>query len=106
MRPELFPTGRDQLRRLGATTLTVGLLGLAAIVYSMVNFVRGRASGEEWMLAGVGCCLLIGAVAASQVQGVLVSYGARLEALEKGASAGANRSVDGTPSRTGPSNQV
>ena len=106
MRPELFPTGRDPLRRLGTTTLLAGLLGLAAVVYSMVNFVRGRAGGEEWMFVGVGGCLLVVAVLASLVQGVLVSYGARLEALEKGASADASRPVDGTPSRTGPSNQV
>lgn len=106
MRPDLFPTGRDPLPRLGSTTLLAGLLGLGAIVYSMVNFVRGRTSGEEWMFLGVGACLLVGAIGASLIQGVLVSYGARLEALEKGASADASRPTDGTPSRTGPSNRV
>jgi hypothetical protein len=78
--------------------LTAGLLGLLAIVYTMVNFVRGlHGPGEEWMF-GVGFCLLFGAVAASLIQGVLLSHGARIEALEKRAAADANRPADGTPS--------
>ena len=97
MSVELFPTSRDPLRRLGTMTLITGLLGLLAIVYTMVNFVRGRAGGEEWML-GVGFCLLFGAVAASLVQGVLLSHGARIEGLEKRAASDANRPADGTPS--------
>ena len=97
MPAELFPTGRDPLRRLGTMSLTAGLLGLLAIVYTMVNFVRGRESAEGWML-GVGCCLLFGAVAASLVHGVLLGHRARIEALEKRASADANRPADGTPS--------
>ena len=97
MSVELFPTGRDPLRRLGSMSLITGLLGLLAIVYTMVNFVRGRGSGEEWIL-GVGFCLLFGAVAASLVQGVLLDHRARIEALEKRAAADANRPADGTPS--------
>ncbi len=83
----------DPLRRLGTISLVTGLLGLLAIVYTMVKFVQDRNSAEEWML-GIGCCLLFGAVAGSLVQGVLLSYGARIEALEKRAE----RSADGTPS--------
>ncbi len=97
MSVELFPTGRDPLRRLGSVALVTGLLGLLAIVYPMVNFARGRESGEEWML-GVGFCLLFGAVAASPVHGVLLDHRARIEALERRASAGANRPADGVPS--------
>ena len=95
MSAELFPTSRDPLRRLGSLSLTAGLLGLAAVVYSMVNFVRGRVGGEEWML-GAGFCLLFGAVAASLVQGVLRGHRARIEALEKRAAADANRPPVGT----------
>jgi len=97
MSVELFPTSRDPLRRLGSLSLTTGLLGLLAIVYAMVNFVRGRNGTEEWML-GVGFCLLFGAVAGSLVQGVLLGHRARIEALEKRAATGANRQADGTPS--------
>ncbi len=43
-------------------------------------------------------CLLIGAVAASLVQGVLLGHQARIEALEKRAAADADRPADGTPS--------
>ena len=78
MSVELFPS-RDPLRRLGSMSLITGLLGLLAIIYSMVNFVRGRNGSEEWML-GVGCCLLFGAVAASLVQGVLLGHRTRIEA--------------------------
>lgn len=95
MPAELFPTGRDPLRRLGTLSLITGLLGLAAIVYTMVNFVRGRNGTEEWML-GVGVCLLFGAVAGSLIHGVLLSHATRIEALERRA-AGANRPADGTP---------
>jgi hypothetical protein len=73
---------RDPLYRLWTMSLTTGLLGLIAIVYAIVNSVRER-SGEEWML-GVGVCLLIGAVATSTIQSVLVGYRTRIEALEKG----------------------
>ncbi len=97
MSVELFPTGRDPLRRLGSMALVTGLLGLLAIVYPMVNFARGRAGDEEWML-GVGFCLLFGAVAASLVHGVLLDHRARIEALERRAIGGANRPADGTPS--------
>ena len=91
------PTGPDPLRRLWTMALVAGLLGLLAIVYTMVNFARGRDSpGEEWMF-GVGFCLLFGAAVASLVHGVLLSYGARIEALEKRAAAAANRPADGTP---------
>ena len=96
MSAELFPTSRDPLRRLGTISLIAGLLGLSAIVYTMVNFVRGRSGGEEWMF-GVGFCLLFGAVAASLVHGVLLSHAARIEALEKRAAAAASRPADGTP---------
>jgi protein-S-isoprenylcysteine O-methyltransferase Ste14 len=89
---ELFPS-RDPLRRLGSIALITGLLGLLAIVYTMVKFVQDRNSAEEWMF-GVGCCLLFGAVATSLVQGVLLSHRARIEALEKRA----DRPADGTPS--------
>lgn len=92
---ELFPS-RDPLRRLGSFSLITGLLGLLAIVYVMVKFVQERVGGEEWML-GVGFCLLFGAVAASLVHGELLSHRARIEALEKRASA-ANHPGDGTPS--------
>ena len=47
---------------------------------------------------GVGICLLLGAVAASGIQGVLLGHRARIEALEKRAAADANRPADGTPS--------
>lgn len=94
MLAELFPTGRDPLRRLGTMVLVTGLLGLLAIVYTMVKYVRDRNSADEWMF-GVGFCLIYGAVAASLVQGVLVSYGARIEALEKRAATDANRRADG-----------
>ena len=97
MSAELFPTGRDPLRRLGTVSLTAGLLGLLAIVYTMANFARGREAGEEWML-GVGFCLLLGAVAGSLVQGVLLGHRARIEALERRAAAGADRPADGAPS--------
>lgn len=97
MAVELFPTGRDPLRRLGSMSLTAGLFGVLAIVYTMVNFARGRDSAEEWMLVGVGCCLLIGGVAASLIHGVLRSHQARIDALEKRA-ADPNRPADGTSS--------
>jgi protein-S-isoprenylcysteine O-methyltransferase Ste14 len=97
MPAELFPTGRDPLRRLGALSLTAGLLGLLAIAYTMANFVRGRDGVGEWML-GVGFCLLFGAAAASLVQGVLLGHRARIEALEKRAAADADRPAAGTPS--------
>ena len=97
MPADLFPTGRDPLRRLGTMSLIAGLLGLLAIVYTMVNYVRGRDSAEEWML-GVGFCLLFGAAAANLVQGVLLGYRARIEALEERAAADANRPANGTPS--------
>ena len=93
MSAELFPTGRDPLRRLWTMTLTSAVFGLVAIVYAMVNSVRGR-TGEEWMIA-VGACLLIGAVMTALVQGVLQSYGARIGALEKQAAAAANHPVVG-----------
>ena len=64
MSAEPSPTGRDPLRRLGTMSLTAGLLGLLAIVYTMVNYDRIRDSAEVWMF-GVGFCLLFGAVAAS-----------------------------------------
>jgi hypothetical protein len=96
MSAELFPTGRDPLRRLWTMTLTSAVLGLVAIVYAMVNFVRGR-TGEEWMIA-VGASLLVGAVMMALVHGVLLNYGARIDALEKRASADANRPAVGTPS--------
>ena len=97
MPAELFPTGRDPLRRLGTMSLVAGLLGLLAIVYTMVHFVRDRDSAEGWML-GAGFCLLFGAVAASLVQGVLLDHRARIESLEKRAATDANRPPDGTPS--------
>jgi len=73
MSVELFPTGRDPLRRLGSMSLITGLLGLLAIVYVMVKYVQDRDSAPEWML-GVGTCLLFGAVAASLVHGVLLDH--------------------------------
>jgi hypothetical protein len=93
---ELFPTGRDPLRRLGSISLVAALLGVVVIVYSMVNFVRERAGGEEWLL-GVGFCLLFGAAVAGLVHGVLLDHRARIESLEKHAAADANRPVDATP---------
>ncbi len=96
MSAELFPTGRDPLRRLWTMTLTSAVFGLVAIIYTMVNFARGR-TGEEWMIA-VGACLLVGAVMTALVQGVLQNYGARIEALEKQAAADANRPTVGSPS--------
>jgi hypothetical protein len=78
-------------------TLIAGLLGLLAIVYTMLNYVRNRDSAEGWML-GTGFCLLFGATAASLVHGVLLDNRARIEALEKRAAAEANRRADGTPS--------
>lgn len=94
MSAELFPTGRDPLRRLRTMTLTSAVFGLVAIVYAMVNVVRDR-TGEEWMIA-VGACLLVGAVMTALVQGVLQSYAARIEALEKQAAAVANHTTVGT----------
>lgn len=91
MSAELLPIGRDPLRRLWTMTLTTGVLGLAAIVYAMVNFARGRTGGDDWMFVGLGACLLVVAVLASIVHGVLLSYGARIAALEKQAAADANR---------------
>lgn len=97
MSAELIPTGRDPLRRLGTMSLVTALLGLVAIIYTIVNFARERTSGEEWML-GVGCCLLIIALATSLIQGVLLSLRARIEALENRAAAHPNRPADGNPS--------
>ena len=97
MSTELFPTGRDPLRRLGTISLIAGLLGLLAIVYTMVRFVRDHDTAEGWML-GTGFCLLFGAVAASLVHGVLLNNRARIEALEKRAPADANRPADKIPS--------
>ena len=97
MSAELFPTRHDPLRRLGTMSLVTALLGVVAIVRTMVNFARGRDSGEEWMF-GVGFCLLFGAVAASLIQGVLIGHRARIEALEKRATVDANHPADGTPS--------
>jgi hypothetical protein len=96
MSAELLPTRRDPLRRLATMALVTALLGLVAIIYSMVKIVRETAAGEEWMM-GVGCCLLIGATATSLIHGVLLSYGARIEALEKRAAANANRPAGGAP---------
>jgi NADH:ubiquinone oxidoreductase subunit 6 (subunit J) len=76
-------------------TLTSAVLGLVAIVYAMVNLVRNR-TGEEWMVA-VGASLLVGAVLASIVHGVLLNYGARITALEKQAAADTDRRAVGTP---------
>ncbi len=98
MSAELLPTGRDPLRRLWTMTLTTGVLGLAAIVYAMVNFARGRTGGEDWMFVGLGACLLVGAVLTSLVHGVLLSYRARIDALEKQAAADTNRPAVGSPS--------
>lgn len=94
MSAALLPTRRDPLRRLWTMTLTSAVLGLVAIIYAMVNLVRGHA-GEEWMF-GVGVCLLVGATVASVAHGVLVSYGARIDALEKQAAAGANQPTVGS----------
>ena len=98
---ELQSTAADRmLERFGRSHLDIArgeVLGLLAIVYTMVNYVRDRASAEEWML-GVGFCLLFGAAVASQVQGVLLGHRARIETLEKRAAADANRPADGTPS--------
>lgn len=96
MSVELFPTGRDPLRRLGTMSLSAALLGVLVIVYVVVNSVRGREGGEEWILA-VGFCLLFGAVLASLVHGVLLNHRARIESLEKRAAADPNRPADGTP---------
>jgi hypothetical protein len=96
MSAELYPTGRDPLRRLWTMTLTSGVLGLVAIVYAMVNLVRGRP-GEEWMVA-VGVCLLVGAAMTAIIQGVLQSYAARIDALEKQAAADSTRPAVGKPS--------
>jgi hypothetical protein len=95
MATALFPTGRDPLRRFWTMTLTAAVLGLMAIVYAVVNFVRGR-TGEEWML-GVGACLLAGAAVASVAHSLLVSYGARIDALEKQAAADAHSPAVGSP---------
>jgi hypothetical protein len=76
--------------------LVCGLLGLLAIVYVMVNYDRIRDSAAELWMFGVGFCLLFGAVAASLVHGVLLSYGARIEALEKRAAADENRPAEKT----------
>src|SRR5262245_41704156 len=97
MSAELFPTRRDPLRRLGTMTLAAALLGLLAIVYTMVHYVRDRDSIELWMF-GVGFCLLFGAAAASVVQGVLLGHRARIEILEKRAAADAKHPVNATPS--------
>ena len=97
MSAELFPTSRDPLRRLGTLSLVAGLLGLLAIIFTMVHFVRDRDSAEAWML-GLGCCLLFVAIAASLVQGVLLSYRTRIEALENRTASDTNGPVDGTPS--------
>ena len=85
MRPELLPTNRDPLRRLGSMVLTAAVLGVVMIIYGVVRIVRGTAAGEEWILA-VGCCLLVGAALTAIVQGVLLSHAARIEAIEKRAS--------------------
>jgi protein-S-isoprenylcysteine O-methyltransferase Ste14 len=77
-----FPTDRDPLRRLGSIALIIGLLGLLAIIYTMVKYVQDRTTAEEWML-WVGFCLIFGSLAASLVQGVLRNHRARIEALEK-----------------------
>jgi hypothetical protein len=90
MPAELLPTGRDPLRRFGSTILIIAVLGVVAIVYSMVNFVRERTGGEEWIL-GVGFCLLMGAAAAGMVHAVLLDTRARIQALEARAAADGNR---------------
>ena len=95
------PTGRDPLRRLGSMSLIAGLLGLLAIVYTMVIYVRDRDSAEGWML-GTGFCLLFGAVAGSLIHGVLLGHAARIGALEKRAAAAPNRPADETPARADP----
>jgi hypothetical protein len=77
-------------------SLIAGLLGLLAIVYTMVAFVRNRDTAEAWML-WTGFCLLFGGVAAGLVQGVLLDHRARIEAQENRAAADANRPADGTP---------
>ena len=97
MSVELSPS-RDPLRRLGTMALVAALLGLLAIVYTMVNYGRVRESGEQMWMFGVGFCLLFGAVAASLVHGVLLGHGARIEALEKRAGTDTNRPAGGTPS--------
>jgi hypothetical protein len=76
--------------------LVCGLLGLLAIVYVMVNYDRIRDSAAELWMFGVGFCLLFGAVAASLIHGVLLSYGVRIEALEKRAAGDANRPAEKT----------
>jgi|SRR5262245_24165124 len=100
MSAELLPTNRDPLRRLGTMSLIAGALGLLAIVYTMVHYVRDRDSVQEWMF-GVGFCLLFGAVAASLIQRVLLSHAARIEALERRAAPGVNRPADGADAGLG-----
>ena len=77
-----FQPDRAPLRRLGSIALIIGLLGLLAIIYTMVKYVQDRTTAEEWML-WVGFCLIFGSLAASLVQGVLRNHRARIEALEK-----------------------
>src|SRR4051794_41168354 len=95
MSAELLPTRHDPLRRLGTMSLVAALLGLAAVIRTMVNFARGHDGGEEWMF-GVGFCLLFGGAAASLVHGVLLGHRARIEALEKRAAVAATRPADVT----------
>jgi hypothetical protein len=77
-------------------SLLAGLLGLLAIAYTMVNYVRDRDRAEAWVL-GVGFCLLFGAAAAGLVHGVLFGHRERIVSLEKRSDADANRPADGAP---------
>jgi hypothetical protein len=96
MPADLFPTGRDPLRRLGTTVLLAALMGVLAIVVAMVRFVQGveGSTSTEWMLA-VGFCLVFGGAGGGLAHRVLLDHRARIEALEKRGPAGEDRPVAG-----------
>jgi hypothetical protein len=70
------------------------VLGLLAIAYGMVGFVRERIGGEEWIL-GVGFCLLVGAAGVALVHGALLDFSSRIQALEKRTAADVTRPAAG-----------
>ncbi len=77
-----FPARRDPLQRLGGISLIGSLGGLLAIAFAIIQHFSGGAGTSAWVFA-LGLCLVIGSAVAAQIQLVLLSHRARIEALEK-----------------------